>query len=44
MLLLLKAGASQSEIAKVLNMDKGNFSRAYHTGRVERFGGSEAHH
>jgi hypothetical protein len=38
MLLLLKAGASQGEIAKALGMDQGNFSRAYPTGKVKRFG------
>ncbi|MEY2521055.1 MAG: hypothetical protein QOF24_2814 [Verrucomicrobiota bacterium] len=37
MLLLLKAGASQREIAKTLDMDQGNFSRAYPTGKVKRF-------
>ena len=38
MLLLLKAGASQREIAKPLDMDQGNFSRAYPIGKVKRFG------
>jgi hypothetical protein len=37
MLMLIKAGASQAEIAKALNMDKGNFSRAYTFGKVKRF-------
>jgi hypothetical protein len=37
MLLLLKAGASRREIAKALDMDQGNFSRAYPTGKVKLF-------
>jgi DNA-binding MarR family transcriptional regulator len=37
MLLLLKAGASQGEIAKILKMDQGNFSRAYKVSKVKRF-------
>jgi DNA-directed RNA polymerase specialized sigma subunit len=37
MLLLLKSGASQREIAKAIGMDQGNFSRAYPIGRVNRF-------
>jgi len=37
-LLLLKSGASQREIAKALGMDQGNFSRAYPIGRVKPFG------
>ncbi len=37
-LLLLKAGASHTEIAKAVGMDKGNFSRTYQIGRVKAFG------
>jgi hypothetical protein len=37
-LLLMKSGASQREIAKTLGMDQGNFNRAYPIGRVKRFG------
>jgi hypothetical protein len=38
MLLLLKAGTSQGEIAKAMSIDQGNFSRAYPFGKVRKFG------
>jgi hypothetical protein len=37
MLLLLKAGASQRELANALGIDPGDFSRAYSAGKVKRF-------
>jgi transcriptional regulator len=40
-LMLMKAGASQREIAKALGIDRGNFSRMYPTGRVKRFSDDE---
>jgi len=36
-LMLMKAGASQKEIAKGLGIDQGNFSRMYPTGKVKGF-------
>lgn len=35
---LMKSGATASEISRALGMDKGNFSRAYQTGKVKPFG------
>ncbi|HWD21433.1 MAG TPA: hypothetical protein VHB20_19360 [Verrucomicrobiae bacterium] len=36
-LLLLKAGASQGEVARALQMDQGNFSRAFPARGIKRF-------
>lgn len=40
-LMLLKAGASQGEIAKALQMDQGNFSRTFPSRGVKRFKSEE---
>jgi hypothetical protein len=40
-LLLLKGGASQGEVARALQMDQGNFSRAFPSRKVKRFGAED---
>ena len=40
-LFLMKAGASQGEVAKALQMDQGNFSRLFPARGIKRFGQEE---
>ena len=40
-LMLLKAGASQGEVARALQMDQGNFSRLFPSRKVKRFGAED---